>query len=219
MKNFNFKLNTTKEVIKNYLKSLNIIYTAYRPNECIENLYSQTPINFKRVLNPHITLKFRPTIDELLEEVQNIPQKQYAFVKGYGCSATNEGIKVVLNYFNEAVKSGIPHITLSVANGGKPFDTIKINFTEVYNGKLFDKDWQVICKFPKKLLVEAYAFTTNGWISFNEIIQNIQNIVNNPAEKAEHSAFEKAYEQYVLSEEEEYYAESIRMEEEAKNRR
>lgn len=96
----------------------------------------------RRIEQPHVTFAFRP-------EPETIPKELFGnsvriLVRGYGLDNKNEGLEVFLPnvlqkyYHNKAT----PHITVSVAEDGKPVDTGKLWFEDfvdtyiVLNGRI-----------------------------------------------------------------------------------
>ena len=81
-------LNEAKE----YIKSLEVIYTAYIFDK--KYLRGITPYFHKWDSQPHITVKFHPTEDEFLNDIGVLPYETKASALGYGLTNTNEGIFV-----------------------------------------------------------------------------------------------------------------------------
>ena len=54
-------------------------------------------------------------------------------VVGYGCNGTNEGFQVEIPSELEKFYGGakVKHITIGVANGGKPVNTANLSFEEI----------------------------------------------------------------------------------------
>ena len=109
----------------------NIIYVgiffAKEEMEKIKKKNCGTPLE-NDITNKHVTIAFKPTefdtslFGEIVEVV----------VVGYGNNGKNEGVKVEIKSDNKILKSvNVPHITLSVGNGGKPVDTGKLLFEDV----------------------------------------------------------------------------------------
>lgn len=77
------------------------------------------------IKNPRVTFKFRPNDAEIAETLQNLGNKTKVEVVGYGVYTVDEqiqnyGLRVIYNDNQEG------HITVAVANGGKPVNTGKI---------------------------------------------------------------------------------------------
>ena len=90
---------------------------------------------YRTITHPHVTFAYRP---------QKVPVSMFGApitvrVVGYGCDGTNEALQVEFIDLPEellalAADIPIPHITLSVAENGKPFDSRFLNYhpTETY---------------------------------------------------------------------------------------
>ena len=180
---------------KEYIKSLEVIYTAYIFNK--KYLRGITPYFPKWDSQPHITVKFHPTEDEFLNDIGVLPYETKASAIGYGLTETNEGIFVyVPDIIRKKTTTGIPHITVS--HCGKPQNTIyavensvpffggygvkrKNNLgtiQDIRNGEIVDQ-----VKLPNPNLdtiwITPYAYTKRGWISFNEISKTLKEIKSN----------------------------------------
>ena len=88
----------------------------------IENIKGQLPT----VPNQHVTFGFKTEMPQMpvINDTYNIT------VVGYGCNGINEGFQVEIPAELEKFYSGakIKHITIGVANGGKPVDTANLSF-------------------------------------------------------------------------------------------
>lgn len=83
--------------------------------------------------NPHVTFKFKPqSVDKtLFGETVEIT------IIGYANDGKNEGFKVSVTSNNPELSKMIeaiptPHITISVAENGKPVDTGFLNFKNIH---------------------------------------------------------------------------------------
>jgi len=103
---------------------------------------------------PHVTFAFQPEeVDETLfgEDIT-------VTVTGYGNNGKNEGVKVELCEASEGVKAQfeqieVPHITISVGNGGRPVNTRYLQFEETEPFELIGKYGGYVTK-EKKFFVE-----------------------------------------------------------------
>lgn len=122
---------------------MRIIYEGFFVNPNVE-LHSvlDKDIEFK-----HITTEFKPakTHEHLYGKMANF------VVKGYGNDDVNEGILVGISSSEDGELDelfnniGVPHITLSVSNEGKPVNTSKLDFNQPIPSEL---DGQTIqCTF------------------------------------------------------------------------
>ena len=83
------------------------------------------------VKNPHITLKFRPTEDEIQEILNSGYKGEEISFSGYECSQNNEGISVIsLEMFGRVNKLKNPHITVSYSENSTPVKTGELNMRE-----------------------------------------------------------------------------------------
>ena len=119
---------------------LKVVYTGiFLPREEVEKIPYLRETRFggaalrNEIQNMHITLAFRPKkVDLSMVEYPVLFE-----VKGYANDGNNEGILVgnfsgaqnVVKVLNRLKK---PHITLSVSSTGKPVDTAKLNFHQVW---------------------------------------------------------------------------------------
>lgn len=71
----------------------------------------------------HVTLCFKPTDEELKIYESLLGQKVMIKVTHYGGTNTHEGMLVSLDGSTPYLNHSKPHITISVANGGKAVDT------------------------------------------------------------------------------------------------
>lgn len=105
-----------------------VIYTAV----FVDSSNLPKPQLARRIEAPHVTLDFRP-VDvpwDIFGEIVKID------VTGYANNGKNEGLKVKIHSENKRVmeevsKILVPHITLSVAEGGSPRHTGGLNFIDV----------------------------------------------------------------------------------------
>lgn len=109
----------------------NIIYVGiFFAKEEIKKIKKKnygTPLE-NDIKNKHVTIAFKPTEFDtsLFGEIVEVT------IVGYGNNGKNEGVKVEIKSDNKILKSvNVPHITLSVGNGGKPVDTGKLLFEDV----------------------------------------------------------------------------------------
>lgn len=84
------------------------------------------------VEHPHVTLAFRPRNPDL----SLLGSAAVIRATGYGNDGINEGLLVEVNSAEKSLaeqlkKVPVCHITLSVAEGGKPVDTAKLQFEPV----------------------------------------------------------------------------------------
>ena len=81
------------------------------------------------VPNQHVTFGFKIEMPQMpsINDTYNIT------VVGYGCNGTNEGFQVEISSELEKFYRGnaIKHITIGVANGGKPVDTANMSFNGI----------------------------------------------------------------------------------------
>ena len=112
---------------------------------------------YKVVENPHITLAYKPD-DQKVEKIINENPRECEFeVIGYGLNQTNEAIEVSrpLNCDNK-----VPHITLSLREGGKAVDSNNLVFHSDKIGKIC----LISRKIPNKIIGRLTAVTTEGRI-------------------------------------------------------
>ena len=119
------------------MKRENISYIGIFTQHIDGQLYRDIP-------NQHITLAFRPNQEQFETLLPYIGRDCSYKIIGYGNDGKNEGLQVV-------IEPGIPyfgaeqqHITLSVAEDGKPVDTGFLQFEEniplrldIHNGEIF----------------------------------------------------------------------------------
>ena len=104
-----------------------------------ENLFSDPRVKqlgggklYRRIEDHHVTFAYRPKeADESL-----FGEKVRVRVIGYGCDGENEGLKVVVlsehsKLQHMADEIAVPHITLSVGEGGESVNTYRIPFEPV----------------------------------------------------------------------------------------
>ena len=91
----------------------------------IKNIKGQLPT----VPNQHVTFGFKTEMPQMpsINDIYNIT------VVGYGCNGTNEGFQVEIPSELEKFYNGanIKHITVGVANGGKPVNTATLSFEKI----------------------------------------------------------------------------------------
>jgi len=97
---------------------------------------------------PHVTTAFRPNGMELFEGM--LGEEIHVRVSGYGNDGRNEGVSVILEDGSERARRvfeqiAMPHITISVAEDGKPVDTAKLNFEAVDNGAVLTAKYGWFC--------------------------------------------------------------------------
>jgi len=113
----------TELIVPTYAKYVGLFFLPHPKFECHQpNIMPQK--------NHHITLIYQPT-DEQLSQISHLLNKQLPVkVIARGANSKNEALLVALPnllqtfYTNPAP----PHITLGVAEGGKPRDSAKLNF-------------------------------------------------------------------------------------------
>lgn len=80
----------------------------------------------------HLTLCFKPTEGEMKIYKPLIGKKVIMRITHYGCNETHEGALVSLDESIPYCNPSRPHITISVANGGRAVDTpTAIDFEEI----------------------------------------------------------------------------------------
>ena len=83
------------------------------------------------VRDPHITLKFRPTEDEIKEILDSNYQGEEILFSGYEKGENNEGIRVTsLEEISRVNSLPNPHITLSWSNESTPVKTGELKMKE-----------------------------------------------------------------------------------------
>ena len=96
----------------------NVVYIGYDIPQAL------TPLKgYKGVVDPHITLAFRPTYNEALMILEQNPQFEEFKVTGYGRNNTNEAVSVEKP---KNCKNDIAHITIS--HKGRPVDSNLLTF-------------------------------------------------------------------------------------------
>jgi hypothetical protein len=85
----------------------------------------------RRILTPHVTLKFQPEVEDVHEDKFGEPVR--IKVVGYGNNGKNEGLEVEVETFDPIFqdlveKVPVQHITLSLADGALAQDTSGIEF-------------------------------------------------------------------------------------------
>lgn len=81
------------------------------------------------IANQHVTFGFKSEMPQGLDTSKTYNVQ----VVGYACDGINEGYRVEIPAELEKFYSGnaIKHITIGVANGGKPVDTANISFNGI----------------------------------------------------------------------------------------
>lgn len=118
-----------------YINNDKFVYLAcfFNPPDLFFGLAHVDRVELERpILNPHVTLVYKPKIiDTTL-----FGEKILVNVNGYGYNQYNEGLRVSMFAQNPALqelisKIEIPHITLSVSNGGKAVNTRSLDFSPI----------------------------------------------------------------------------------------
>ena len=110
----------------------------------------------KRINNPHVTLKFRPSAEDIEALVPHIGEE---VVDAYGNDRENAGFRIgeyetsahTIRSMLESIK--IPHVTTSISDAGKP-----VNTPRLFEGRKG-------CSFPIKPFVlkgKIGAFCSDG---------------------------------------------------------
>lgn len=92
-----------------------MIYWGLFLTDRIESVYNA-------IENQHITCGYRCAVPASVE----FGSFEWVEVVGYGKNSTNEGLEVVAP--SVYMGADTPHITLGVANGGKPVETANLDF-------------------------------------------------------------------------------------------
>lgn len=81
------------------------------------------------VSNQHVTFGFKTEMPQM----PGINDTYDITVAGYGCDGMNEGFQVEIPSELEKFYNGanVKHITIGVANGGKPVDTANLSFEKI----------------------------------------------------------------------------------------
>ena len=81
------------------------------------------------IANQHVTFGFKSEMPQGLDTFKTYNVQ----VVGYACDGINEGYKVEIPAELEEFYTGntIKHITIGVANDGKPVDTASLSFNEI----------------------------------------------------------------------------------------
>ena len=134
-----------KNIINEILKKT--LYVCYDVIEAISPL-----AGYQEVINPHVTLVFKPSLNEATTILEQNPRFKEFNVIGYGCNDTNEAVSVEkpMNCNNS-----IAHITLS--HKGRPVDSNLLEFSSDHlDYKLKDRN------IPKSFLGVLTFVTTDG---------------------------------------------------------
>ena len=113
----------------------------------------------KRINNPRVTLKFRPSAEDIEALVPHIGEEVDFVVDAYGNDRENAGFRIgeyetsahTIRSMLESIK--IPHVTTSISDAGKP-----VNTPRLFEGRKG-------CSFPIKPFVlkgKIGAFCSDG---------------------------------------------------------
>lgn len=97
-----------------------------------DDLYQKIqPKLARKIRNPHVTTKFDPRGADL--NLEQLGTGARIIAEGYGNDGKNEGLLVRIEADDPVIQEAcdklkVPHITLSVSEGGKPKDTEKLDF-------------------------------------------------------------------------------------------
>jgi len=125
----------------------NLVYVCYDIPKALVALKGYTG-----VVDPHVTLAFRPTYNEALLILEQNPQFVELKVTGYGCNTTNEAVSVEKP---RNCKNDIAHITIS--HKGRPVDSNLLTFSsDNLDQKLKERN------IPDKFIGILTFVTTDG---------------------------------------------------------
>jgi hypothetical protein len=103
----------------------------------------------KNIYAEHMTIVFNPTEEQDEAMMRRLGDVVTLQVTGFGLDDKGDAVVVT---GERRVGGGIPHITISCADGTKPF----------YSNKLLDGGWNFIEPFEIHGVIARY--TKNGWI-------------------------------------------------------
>lgn len=121
-------------------KSRNMLKAAIPPKH--DNVYAE-----------HVTILFAPTDKQDVKMFARWGERVELFVTGV---AEDEKGQAVIVHGIERVGGGIPHVTISCADGTKP----------VYSNNLLQKGYTPVWPFP--ISGEIAYFTKKGWVAKSE---------------------------------------------------
>ena len=91
---------------------------------------------YKDITQKHITLRYKPTIDNISIYNSLLGAEVECSLIGYGNDGANEGLFVTLDNTIPYMGADRPHITLSIADGAKAVNTAFVPMTEQRIGTL-----------------------------------------------------------------------------------
>ena len=90
----------------------------------------------KDITNKHVTLKYKPTVNDIKLYNNFLGTEAECQIIGYGNDGANEGLFVELDNTVPYMGADRPHITLSVAEGAKAVNTAFVPESEKRTGTL-----------------------------------------------------------------------------------